>query len=138
MDAQYFDHTKKGFELPGSLLSRSGALASNDTPWQFTRRNIATKIEKDAYGQDCDHALCRCDAQSVVREIRITDEAKQTFEKRCNRTLRNLHAFSKNMGGNENPLTKWDEARNAALFHMSMAERLGFHVVRTRLLASFS
>ena len=52
--------------------------------------------------------------------------------------LRNLHAFSKNMGGNENPLTKWDEARNAALFHMSMAERLGFHVVRTRLLASFS
>ena len=42
------------------------------------------------------------------------------------------------MGGNENPLTKWDEARNAALFHMSIAERLGFHVVRTRLLASFS
>ena len=88
MDAQYFDHTKKGFELRRSLLSRSGALASNDTPWQFTKRKIATKIEKDAYGQDYEHALCRCDAQSVVREIRTTDEAKQTFEKRCNRIFK--------------------------------------------------
>ena len=99
MDAQYFDHTKKGFELRRSLLScapismgwvflRSGALASNDTPWQFTKRKIATKIEKDAYGQDYELALCRCDAQSVVREIRTTDKAKQTFEKRCNRIFK--------------------------------------------------
>lgn len=88
MDAQYFDHTKKGFELPRSLLSRSGALASNDTLWQFTRRNIATKIEKDAYGQDHEHVLCQCDAESVVREIRTTDKAKQTFEKRCNRIFK--------------------------------------------------
>ena len=89
MDAQYCDLTKQGFKLWRSLLAcaptsmrltflRSGALASNDTPWQFTG-GIATKIDKDAYEQDHKHALFRDGAQSAVREIKTTVMAKQTF-----------------------------------------------------------